>query len=610
MKLFKLLSLFIFVSSLTFAQDLKLDWTEKMTFTKKGDGYFKGFIGSNSKYIYAKYGNYTGFGSKKKRMFKLVALDKETLKKKFEVAILGYDSGINDKYADLDYEKIEIYEDKILLFWSKEDKKKQEIYAESYTSELKKDQKLKKIYQYTVKEDLKRTKLVNRTYVRVLTNEHADNRFIIGAEVQDNDDLNFFKYTQFDLNFEQINEGEIRLPGSLNGKKSTGAYSTYRLEKDGNLYIKTRISVDKDELKAAKQEKKIIDRSYMVFTIWNFDLDNSLTFELKDKDKAIEDFSYVVTEKGISLYGFFGDLEKDQKSASIYGVFFTNISNENFEFNGLNYSYFTKKQLEELFKSDEGAKKSGKTKVLATKETKKKAKENAEESISVYNTIEWIYINDAGEIVLFFSNMYNYTVRVCTTTSNGAGGTTKTCYDEYYCRKSDVTALKINAEGEFIWGSHVDRSITYSGWDIYDLSIIQTKDDYYVIDGSAMNSVPGKSKKKRKKASEFRDTFEYATFNKETGKNSVNVFQVNTPDEEDKKQVNPLSLVVVDDKFYMTNIKSKMNVGKSLPLLILGVGCPYLYMIPMVNPNFRKISGNFGVIYPIEGSSKRSKSKK
>ena len=595
--------LFFLISFSALSQDLDLRWTEKMYFDNKSEGFFDGFISTNEKYTYSINRNLALQTKKANKKIKLIAHDKETLEKKFELALIGYpeNESNKEKYNDLQYYQTSIYEDKILVFWMKKEKQKQTIYVETFSAEFKRDKKLTKIYTYTIPEDLKKTALVNLTYLVVLTNEKVDDKIIIGSEVQQNDEASTFDFITIDKDLDISEKQSVDLPGILDGR-SRGKNSRYELGNDGNLYITTYIRVAKEETKKARKERKGIDLSYCVFSIWNFETNDLAEFEIKDDDKGINDFSYLINDKGIKIYGFFCDLDKDKSGNSTHGIFYSVIDNSDLDFNGLNYTYFTKKQLDELFKNDQEAKKKA---TGITKKAKKKSQENADESIAANYVIEWLF-EDKEDMVLFFSRMYNYTVTTCTQTSTGG----QTCTTRYYCSKSNVTSMKVSPEGEILWGSHIDRARTYNGWNIYDLNIIQTKDSYIVIYGSSYNDVDGKKKKKKKKAAEARDTFEYGVFNKENGKNTKNVFQVNQKDDEDKKTVNPLKIQVLDNRFYVYNIKIKQKWGKTIPFCIAAVACPYIAVIPFYNGNYKKGEGNFGIITAIEGGSKKKSKKK
>lgn len=602
----KLIYLIFLVAFTSFSQDLDLKWTEKMYFDNKQDGFFDGFLSTNEKYTYSINKNLALSTKKANKKIKLIAHDKETLEKKFELALIGYpeNKSSEDKYKDLQYYKTSIYDDKILVFWMKEEKQKQTLYVETFSIEFKSDKKLTKVYSYTIPEKLKKASFINLSYLVVLSNSKVDGKIIIGSEIQQNEEASTFDFITIDKELNISDKSQIKLPGILDGK-SRGKASRYNLGDDGNIYITTYIKVAKEEAKQAKKEKKGIDLSYCVFSIWNMESNDLAEFEIKDDDKVINDFSYIINEKGIKIYGFFGDLTKDKTGNSTHGIFYSTIDNKDLDFNGLRYTYFTKKQLDELFKNDEEAKKQA---TGLTKKAKKKSQDNADESIAANYIIEWLF-EDKDDMVLFFTKMYNYSVTTCTQTSTGG----QTCTTNYYCAKSNVTSMKVSPEGEIIWGSHIDRSKTYSGWDIYDLNVIQTKDSYIVIYGSSFNDVEGgkgKTKQKRKKASEARDSFEYGVFDKQTGENTKNVFQVNQKTEEDPKSVDATKIQVMDNRFYVYHIKIKQNWGKSIPLCLAGLACPYIAYIPFLNGNYKKGEGNYGIITAIEGGGSKKKAKK
>jgi hypothetical protein len=599
----KLVYLFCFLVFNSIAQDLDLRWTDKMYFDNRLEGFFDGFLSTNDQYTYSINKNLALSTKKENSKIKLIAHDKETLEKKFELALIGYPENklSEDQYKGLRYYKTSIYNDKVMVFWIKEEKDKQSLYVETFSPELKKESKLTKIYTYTYPEKLKKISFTNFSYLEVLSNEKVNDKIIIGSEIQQNEEASTFSFIIIDKELNVSEKKSIQLPGILDGR-SRGKNSKYKLGDDGNIYITTYIKVNKEEAKQARKEKKGIDLSYCVFSIWNIKTNDLAEFEIKDENKVINDFSYLINENGIKIYGFFGDLEKDKSGNSTHGIFYSVINNKDMDFDGLNYTYFSKKQLDDLFKNDEEAKKQA---TGLTKKAKKKSQENADESINWNYTIEWLF-EDKEDVVLFFSKMNNYSVTTCTQSSTGG----QSCTTRYYCAKSNVTSMKISPEGEIVWGSHIDRSKTYNGWDIYDLNIIQTNDAYIVIYGSSYNDVEGKNKQKRKKASEARDSFEYGVFNKENGQNSKNIFQVNQKTDEDKKTVDAVKIQVLDNRFYVYNIKIKQKWGKSIPLCLAGVACPYIAIIPFLNGNYKKGEGNYGIITAIEGGDSKKKAKK
>ncbi len=277
MKILNILLLLFSFLTFSYGQELQLDWSEKMTFKAKKDGFFNGFIGQNSQFIYTV--NQTPSvrrASKKTPPMKILVFDKNDFSKKGELIVSGFGEGYTDwedEYKDLVYFSSSIFENKVLVFWKKTTKSTQSIYVESFDIELKRLEKLKEVFEYEIDADLKRSKIFNSSFLKVLTNDENPNQIVIGAEVQQKDDIALFKYVELDLNLEEKSKGEIRLPGFLT-KKSFGQYGSYDLQADGRLYISTFIQTDEEEIQAAKKEKKRLQTSYCVMTIWDFDNNN------------------------------------------------------------------------------------------------------------------------------------------------------------------------------------------------------------------------------------------------------------------------------------------------------------------------------------------------
>jgi len=344
----------------------------------------------------------------------------------------------------------------------------------------------------------------------------------------------------------------------------------------------------------------------VIFSILNLETGDLSNFELRDHDKSINDYSYVITESKIKIFGLFGDLTKDQTGNSTHGIFYTEIESKSLDYDGLKYTYFDKKMLSTLFAKDPEDKK--KTIAISKKKRAKNA-ENDAAAMDVRFGIEDLFSIDDNNVVLFCSKMYNYSVTTCTSNPNGGSQ----CTTRYYCQKSNVTSIRINSQGEIVWASNIDRIYTFSGTNIYDVQVIFKNNKFYTIYASIYKvDADKKSRKNQKKYKDQIDSFEYAVFDYENGESKKNTFTVNTKEvaAEDRKMVTPTSIIVIDDLFYVNYMKTSIKWGKSIPLIAASCLCPYLMIIPFTNGNYRKGSGNLGVIAPIDEGGTKSKAKK
>lgn len=69
------------------AQTIDINWTDKMIYHNKLDGFFQSYVGVNSKYIYATFNNLSVTSNKKLKKFKLIAFDKNNMGKECRLTI-------------------------------------------------------------------------------------------------------------------------------------------------------------------------------------------------------------------------------------------------------------------------------------------------------------------------------------------------------------------------------------------------------------------------------------------------------------------------------------------------------------------------------------------
>jgi hypothetical protein len=595
-----------FNSILTFSQDLSLKWSEKFKYDNRKDGFFREFLGSNDKYIYTLSNNFAIKAKKANKQVGLAAFDKTTMKNIARVSVKGAKSNKANQadYSDLKYFKTVIFNDEIFLFWLKridsKNDKKDELYVESFTPELKQIKKIKKIYTCKFPTDIK-TSRYSSTSIVVLNNSEVVDKIIIGSEIPQKDDNVMFSFITLDKDLEVNEEQTIELPIKLTANKTNGLLSNYTLGKDENIYITSKISLTKEERKAAKKGE---DLSYVILSILNTESGDLSNFEMRDNNKTINDVSYAITKNKIKIYGLFGDLEKDPSGNSTHGIFYTEVDSKSLEFEGLKYTYFDKAMISELFKNDAEDKK--KTAALGKKK-KSKAANNDSQALDTRFGIELLYSVDEENVVMFCSKMYNYSVTTCSSSQNG--GTT--CTTRYYCQKSNVTAIRIDNQGEILWASNIDRLYTYSGTDVYDVKVVYKNNKFYTIYASSYDpSAENKSRKSRKGKADLRDNFEYGVFDYKNGENTKNNFVVNQKNAEDKKTVNPTSITVMDNNFYVNYMVVKQKIGLTIPFCAAAIFFPPVAIIPFMNSDFKKGHGNLGVISVIEGGGSGKKEKK
>ncbi|MCJ8291723.1 MAG: hypothetical protein HRT58_04640 [Crocinitomicaceae bacterium] len=598
MKHLNLLTLLLVLaaSSMGWAQDFDLQWSEKKTYENKEDGYFTGFLGSNEKYVYTIYNNLTTTkrNAKKKRV-DLVAQNKETMEDVHRIKLRGDKDDPGRKVA-LDgkaYHKTIILEDVVYVFWTLTEKNVTEIYAEVFDADLNQLIPLTEVYSITYPE-VKKRRYYRRSPIVILSGKEWNNDVLIGTEVANGQGESVdFEYKVFDSQLEELVSAELELPIVQIGKKSAGLTSSYEYGVDGNLYIQSYITLSREERQNLDDGEQSAYSKLSIVDIASGELTDT---DIRFDGKNIFNFGFLVEEDGVRLFGFYNDLEIDPKGTSTNGIFYATIDKETNELKETIFSAFDEATLDELFANDEEDKK--KTRALFKK--KRKANEEIDKvSLDSRYVIESVKLKEDKSIVLFCSKMYNYTVTVCT--SNGNGGTT--CREVPYCDKSNVTVFNLDPDGELNWSKNVDRFKTYGGHYIYDLRVLTRDDKAYVIYGSSYAvDAEEKKRKNRKKKAEVRDNFEYAVFDLETGDADKREFVVNTPEVEkaDRKYVSPLAISIVDDEFYVNSQRIKFKPGLTAAGCVASLVCwPVLYFVAL-SPVFKKGVGHIGKLEIIE----------
>lgn len=589
------ISLFILVAGAMLGQELKANWSDKEFYENKTTGFFDDFVGGNSKYVYAKSSKLgISFSSSSKRGEKkskinMIAYDKNTMKQVATKTILDMsDAATKKKYGDLRYYKTIVFENSIYIFWIVDDKYKDELWVESYDPKLKRINPLKKVYELTSSKEALR-----RAEIFALGNQKAGEKIIIGGELATVEGQNIkmeYKLLNADFTFAAANQVTLPLIAVKNRRMVRGAdnlSSSYLFGDDANLHIKSYVAVDQSEKKDLN--KKGAATSYAIYSIVETTPGKIHSFSMRSDDKNILEFNFSVTKSSIKVYGFFNDVAK---GGLLNGIFSGTVDTKAFAMSNLNFTYFTKAQLDALFAKDkEDLNKAG---ALASK--KKKEKVEKQEALSSSFGIEDVQAPDNDNLVLFCSKMENYSRTV-------SNGTTTTTY--YYCEKNNVTVFKMNVtKGEITWASNLDRRITYSGWYVDDIKVISKDKYYYVVYGNSFNSAEkadGKTIKKRKSKDQRTDRFEYAVVDNNTGtiqRKEFTVNAVNAP-KEDIKYINAVNLHVIDNQFYVNSTKGKLKGGRTALTCLAGLVCPPVAFIPFISPNYKKWTVYNGKIAPM-----------
>lgn len=571
------------------AQSIDVKWSEQFTYDNKKDGFFDDFVGSNDNYIYAKFTDLKLNVNKKSRKVKLLAFDKNTMSKIGEAQLLGY-GGATDR-GDYAYYKSVTVKDQVYVFWTHDTKTTVELYVQSFDPKLKKVNDLKKVYEVT-----RGSKGVASDKLFIIYNNRVEGRILIAKEFginKDGENLRL-EYKLMKPDFSFITSRQVTLPITMD-KRKKGIFSsymnsihelscTYEFGDDGNLYVQDMVRASDEERKSMRKGEASVYPHIMQVQLEGGDV---RSYRVKFPKKNSFNTSLIVTTNGVKLYGFFSDLDKDEKGRDSHGIFFVSVSNKDFVPQDTKFSYFTKTFLDELYAADKENQKKGRG---IFKSDKAKASDN--ESIDDNYVIEKV-VQDGDDILLFSSIMRNWSQTVCS-----SNGQTQTCRTYYYCTKNNVTAFRLDKRGEILWAKNMDRSVTYSRWNVYDLNVMKKDDSYYVVYGSAyQTNASKKNGRSRKSGQQLTDRLEYAVFQGKTGSFQKLEKQINplNAKKADKKQISADAVRVFDNKMYVASSRYKLK-----PTTYIACLCPPVFLGMMYSANSRVGTGYIGTIAPLK----------
>ena len=543
-----LLAIYFLKITISSAQEIDINWSDKQIYDNNKDGFFDAFVGYNSKYIYAKFDKLARRKSKINSKIKLVAFDKKSMDKEASIAVIGYkeNQSSSKNYSGMTYYKTIVFEDIVYVFWTKMSSSKNELYVQTFDSKLNPLKPLKKIYELVADKSREST-------LFVMGNKNSNEQIVIGGELPAKKGENIkVEYKVLKSDFSFLSSNQITLPVTSTTGKTYGLTSSYKYGDDGNLYVRTMVSVDKEDIKNAKSNKTSIVYRYPILTIVDVSSGKFTAFPIKAENKNIFDFDYIVDKNSIKVFGFFSDFKKDPRGNNTHGIFYSTIDNKTFTMQNVNFTYFTKNQLDELFKKDIEDRKGS-----TSRRSRKKA--DADETLASNYLIEDVKSLDPDNLVLFCSRMRNYTVQSCDSKGH--------CTTRYYCEKDNVTAFKISKDGNIVWASNLDRKITYSGWDIFDLNVISNNNKFYAIYGSSFIASASKKNNRSKKSKDQRtDRLEYAVFDYSSGSFSKKEYKVNpiNAKKEVRKTIDPKAIDVLDNKFYTSSTRRSLKAGPTV----------------------------------------------
>lgn len=582
------LTFMLFIQSYR-AQYFEFKWSEERTYSNNRDGFFSGFITTNSSFIYTLNSNYAVSHLNRNNKLMLTAYDKTSMEEIATVALKGFPENkpAEATYEPLQYFKTVVLEDRVLVFWTKlintDSTKTEELYVESFKIDLKREQQVRLVYTAVQQVDVQQSQFALPSVV-VASNPVLED-VVIGSEVHAAGKPVVFRYLLLSGQLKTGGEQQIVLPG-ICGAVQNGLISVYDYAQDGNLYIRSGIPQSEEERHLFKQREADL---IPALTVLQPLTGKSVTVRMEGEQKTITDFSYSVTGNKTRIVGFFGDLTKDPSGIDKQGMFYADIDSDTLAEVALSYTPFEKTSLNKLFPRTRGGRRKNVVQPLT------------DEQINTRFDIEAIFPQEDGSFVLFLTRKYNYTE---ITSHSGLDG--RNVYDSVnYCEKNNVSAIRLSDKGQIVWTGNIERNTTYEGTDVADLRIISKGNKFYVIYGTEP-ATPSK-RKKRTKPSDLQDNIDYVTFDQGTGKAKKVNLPVNEDDvpQKEKKMVNPNCFYVYDNQFYF----SKMIVRQKTAWYVANVlFFPSIYYSAL-SGNVKSAKGGLGTLRLIDGKPPRKKNR-
>ncbi len=553
-----LISVLIIQTNTVFSQKLELKWSEKILSDNKKDGFFNNIINSDDKNIYVLQSDYNSIYGNKLRKLLIVAYDKFTLVKTGDIHLKGFKDNEENRelYKKLKFGKVIVLNNAIFVFWSSlsNREQKEELYCETFSSNLKRISKLIKVCTAVFPKENYFSNY--STNLMILSNNLIKNELVIGYDIASKEQNVVFNYFKINSSLEKIASGKVVLPTNY-----FGTSDKINLEEDGNLTLKTTENIDYSGKK----------KSFDVLSSINVNTGGISSFYLKKEGVQIVDYKYVIKDEKLKVYGFYSDLNKDAKGNEIHGFFYVINNTNDLNENEIQLASFSKKELAQLFVNDLGDK-------------------NDSGTLIDYR-IEKMFAVEDENVVLFCSKMYNYEV------ATGVNSNGNTTYARY-CKKSNVTAFKLNTEGEIVWANNLDRVYVYSKHDIYDLNVICKNNLFYVTYGSEFTDFENvnsyKEVMKTLKNKDQGGNFEYAIFNNEDGRFEKQLIKINDNNSKEIKKISAVRICEYNDEYIIHDEKTTLKIGKSIPFFLTAV----LAWVPIHYGSFHKETLSIGVLKP------------
>lgn len=590
MKQFLVSLILCLLSGVTFSQQIEAQFSPTQKLRAKKQGTVTSFVGVTSKYVYT---INNAVGSRPKSKFQsLVAFDKNTMKEAHRIPLMGDGTARARDLKKGTYQGTYFSDDKVMITYKiPTNRGEYEIKAEVFDAELKKIRKLTTIFESsTIKKKNNDSDLIGFT---IKQNKETEDLAMI-LEIANGQYKNLsFSCIKFDFNLEQFYSATTDIPVIQTTKRTPyGLTGTYFYPNDGFIYGKHAVLEDNEETKRFWKSGK-----YKI-VVNRFDPENETfdQFDIMNDKYSLTDISLVSKGSETRIVGFFRDPTKASSFSTSHGIFSVSFNQRTKDVEDFTFSPFTTAQLDEIFHRQEISKrKQRKQERKASRRTGLDVKSDGkEEGVFGDLVIDDLYFDDKGNVIVITSLMHNYTVETCTTT-NGI----TTCRTNYYCRRTDINTLSIDKYGQIEFASHIERSITYSGWYRFDVSATQKDDHIFIFYGNNLISKEDRKSQKKKFKNSAQSEFEYAKLDLKSGelkKDKIDIQQISKR-KRDRRQFNPNLVGVFDGEVYSYRCNSVVNPIKAVPVAASSI---FIFPLFVVGLNQQLLFDYYGTMMKIE----------
>jgi hypothetical protein len=565
------------------AQYFEFEHSDEFKYTNRKSGFFTEYIGANLTNLYLLQRNSSKSKPYDNAKLMIVSLSKNTMAEDTFVPIKGFPQNKSQEeiLSTLDFITAVMADGDVVVFWRKlfntDSTRREEIYAQTYKSDLMPGLPLKKVFEFEQKVDSQQS-VFDPTRCVVLVDDEGE-QLVLGTELWNKGKVEF----QFvALSPQLVASSVMNVPLPQESKVySPEITSTFSLKSNGNVYARSSVLYTVDELLELPNNHP---KSYPALTVARVETGEHSCLKIRSENKPISDFSFEVTGGDTRVLGFFGDYNEDTTATDKQGIFYADLNNTTLAATELNFVYFNRSSLNRLF-----PKKRVRNKLFQSTE---------DELIHTRFDIEHIESMADSSLVLFFTREYNYEEKSSRSDLNG-----ENVYStQTFWRKKDLSALRLSREGEIMWAQSVDRKVEYVGNDVEDIQVVYKYDEFFVMYG---NDLAERKPPKQKKFKHLTEELEYATFNTSTGRAKVEVVEINEPktDPRDKHFLDPNSVVVIDDNFYFYKMRTGQNPLWTAANVIF---LPTLYYT-ILTGNTQLAKGNFSLMRVMEGKKPRKK---